>query len=133
MIEKLMRVAPLSEREKQYVEKLIAYWGGRRSFRSKQCWKNAQRLIIADDERRLRYCEGNSSNSGAPIPHAWVTIHGKVVDVTREAAIRKLKRMKISMPMEREYAGVAINRRRVLKHVQRAGYWCSFVDWDRMA
>ena len=129
MIEKQMRVAPLTNRERQYVEELIAAVGGRRSIRSKQCWKNVQRLILEDGmrERRLRYCE-----RGFPIPHAWVTINGKVVDVTREAADRWLKRHGIAQDVDHTYAGVVISRHRVLNHIKRTKMFSPVVDWSHI-
>jgi len=126
--EKRMRVAPLTERERQYVEVLIAAMGGRRSIRSKQCWKNSQRLILEDymGKKRLRYCEGRF-----PVPHAWVTINGKVVDVTREAVNRCLKRQGRG-PIEDAYIGVVVNRRRMLNHIKRTNWFSAVVDWGHI-
>jgi hypothetical protein len=119
-VEGEMRVAPLTDREREYVEKLIREVGGRRSLRAKRCWRNAQKLILADREKRLRYCEGEESS----IPHAWVTINGKVVDVTREAADRRLREMGHELPQEeRAYSGEVINRRTVLRRVLAAKEW----------
>jgi hypothetical protein len=110
------RVEPLTDAEREYVEKLIARIGGRRSIRAKACWRNSQRLLLNDDKRRLRYWE-----CGLPIPHAWVTINGKVVDVTAEAANRALKRMGYSPDgsTNYQYRGVTVNRDVVLKHVHQ--------------
>ena len=110
-----MQVAPLTDREHEYIEILIAKIGGRRSIRVKQCWRNAQRLILVDHENRLRYCEGE-----VPVPHAWVTINGKVVDVTYEAVDRYLARRGIaSNHRERGYFGAVVSRRAVLTHILR--------------
>jgi hypothetical protein len=76
--------------------------------------------MIADHERRLRYCEG-----GFPAPHAWVMINGKVIDVTREAANRTLKRQRITT-IEGEYMGVVISRRRMLNHIKRTKWFNSW-------
>jgi hypothetical protein len=112
------RVAPLTKEEQQYVEKSIAEMGGRRSIRAKACWRNAQRLLlIADDEKRLCYWE-----CGLPIPHAWVTINGKVVDVTAEAVKRKLKRIgeTHTASLFYEYRGVMVDRETVREHMLRS-------------
>ena len=111
----------LTHCERRYVEKLIAS-NGRRSFRAKNCYMNAQRLILYDTEKRLRYWEGALNGS---IPHAWVTIHGKVVDVTREAAQRKLKRLGIppSTTLPDYSGGVYISRHAVLRHVMKTNEW----------
>jgi hypothetical protein len=82
-------IAPFTAGERDYLEKVIADAGGKRPFHVKQCWKNAQELICHDGEGRLRYCEGFLDDT---IPHAWVTIAGKVFDVTAEAVDRRLKR-----------------------------------------
>ena len=105
----------LTESEREYVEKLIRDIGGRRAIHVKACWRNAQRLILADTEKRLRYWE-----CGFPIPHAWVTINGKVVDVTHDAAVRWLKCRGITAGQtSHKYRGVVVNRRRVLPHILR--------------
>src|SRR5215469_13445390 len=83
--------------EREYIEKLMAR-RGRRSFRAKQCYANAQRLILADTEKRLRYWEGTLHCECFSIPHAWITIRGKVVDVTHEAA--QLKEKRFGLPLE---------------------------------
>jgi hypothetical protein len=55
----------------------------------------ARKSILADREKkRLRYWEGEWP------PHAWLTINGKVVDVTREAADRRLREMGHELPQE---------------------------------
>jgi hypothetical protein len=79
-------VVALPEGERDYIKRVMA--DSHHSFRAKICWKNAQVLILYDDEKRLRYWEGRMDG----IQHAWVTINDKVVDVTIEAAARKLKR-----------------------------------------
>lgn len=109
------KVEPLTHAERLYVEMLIVRIGGRRTIRAKRCWWNAQRLLFADAERRLRYWE-----SGLPIPHAWVTINGKVVDVIAEAATRRLKRMGVDNPGDHlhDYRGVIVRRDAV-----RRGCW----------
>jgi hypothetical protein len=62
-------------------------------FAAKNCWANAQRLWVPDQlcEKRLSYWECRYL-----IPHAWVTIRGKVVDVTAEAYERWCRRHKIA-------------------------------------
>jgi|SRR6516162_9020469 len=70
-----MGTKPLSDDERRYVEEVIARCGGRRRFRAKACWKNSHSLMMGDDAKLLRYCEGFLDGS---IPHSWVTINGKV-------------------------------------------------------
>lgn len=113
----LQKVEPLTERECEYVEQLIAKIGGRGTIRAKACWRNAQRLLIADwDARRLQYWE-----CGLPIPHAWVTINGKVVDVTAGAVERALKRMGFTPDGSTNHnyrGGVIVQRDAVLKNIK---------------
>lgn len=47
----------------------------------KQCFENAQRLVLASSGA-LQYQEGFAVGHLFPIHHAWVTICGKVVDLT---------------------------------------------------
>ena len=77
-------IEPLTDDERQYIESLIDKVG-RRMIRSKRCWANSQRMLMEDDENRLCYWE-----CSLPIPHAWVTINGKIVDVTYEAGVVRL-------------------------------------------
>ena len=53
-------------------------------FPIQQCFYNSQRLIDADYTGTLQYVEGYTTSEACrhPLLHAWVTIEGKVVDVT---------------------------------------------------
>jgi hypothetical protein len=122
-------MTPLTDSERRYVETLITAIGGWRSIRSGACFRNAQRLLFHDRQRRLRYCE-----SAQPFAHAWVTINKKIVDVTEEARARQLKRTGMPPHVVRglreigrfDYSrGVTINRRTVLRHVRRVNRWDS--------
>jgi hypothetical protein len=117
----------LLEEERDYIEKLLAM-EGRRSFRAKGCWRNAQRLILRDhcEEKRLRYWEGLMDGS---IPHAWLTINGKVIDVTQEAVRRKCKRDGIeATSAPPDYFGISMGRRVVLRHVLQTGEWGPIIE-----
>jgi hypothetical protein len=101
----------------KYIEEVIARCGGRRTFRIKQCWKNAQLLMTYDDEKRFRYCEGYLDGS---IPHAWVEVDCRVVDVTEEALARKLQRMKMPRKIQRFYSCVYVADHLTLaRHIAR--------------
>lgn len=60
-------------------------------FERRQCFANAQRLVLSDPAKRLCYVEGYVITVGLvlPIPHAWATINGKVVDVTLPLGTRR--------------------------------------------
>ncbi len=121
-------MTPLTDSERRYVETLITAIGGWRSIRTGACFRNAQRLLFADSQRRLRYREGTH-----PFAHAWVTINNKIVDVTEEARARQLQRTMPSHVVRglREIGrfdysrGVTINRRTVLRHFWRVNRWDS--------
>jgi hypothetical protein len=57
----------LTSSERQYVEK-VKRKVSLRSLRAKACWRNAQLLMLHDDENRLRYWECGYDGRG--IPHA---------------------------------------------------------------
>ena len=116
-------IAPLTKGERAYIAKLVDALG-RRSFRVKKCDYNAQRLIINDTARRLRYWEGEMDCSDFSVPHAWVTINGKIVDLTDDAAARRMRREKIPGAHESpNYYGTVISRRLVLRHVMNTNEW----------
>lgn len=117
----------LTNGERQYIEAVISRAGGRRRFRSKACWKNANILMVNDEAKRLSYWEGYLDGC---IPHAWVTINGKVVDVTQEAAVRKLKRMKLTPDAQRTYAGVSIDLLTVVRHAARTRWYSPVTNID---
>lgn len=123
----------LTDGERQYIEALVAQYGGRRYFRIKRCWTNAQSLMLLDDAKRLRYCEGYLDGY---IPHAWVTINGKVVDLTLEAVTRSYWKYTIGIAIvyraSRDLKGVLRTAplRQVISEWLRASQhplnWCAF-------
>jgi hypothetical protein len=48
----------------------------------KQCFSNAQLLVICDHTDELIYHEGYAVGRSIVVHHGWVTINGKVVDST---------------------------------------------------
>ena len=66
-----------------------------------------------DNEKRFRYCEGYLDGS---IPHAWVEVNGRVVDVTEEALERKLRRMKKPRETQPSYSCVYVADHVTLAH-----------------
>lgn len=51
-------------------------------FPRKQCFANSQKLAMFDMSNRLTYVEGFVWVAGIPIHHGWVSLNGKVIDVT---------------------------------------------------
>jgi hypothetical protein len=73
--------APLTREEERIARAAI---GIRRVFRLKECFHNAQRIVLADRTKTLQYVEGYRTEAHIPLPvlHAWATLHGKVIDPT---------------------------------------------------
>jgi hypothetical protein len=63
-----------------------------------------------------------------PIPHGWVTINGKLLDVTAEGARHWLERRTLANPDEHlyEHRGVMVDREMVREHFLRTNI-CSVV------
>lgn len=61
------------------------------NFEPKQCFANSQRIVLCDQAKKLAYVEGYAIIDGIvlPLPHAWVTIKGKIVDVTLPRATER--------------------------------------------
>ena len=107
----------LTAAEQRYINHLVEAAGGRRKFGVKQCYRSAQLLILFDDEKRLRYWE-----CGLPRPHAWVTINGKIVDLTHEANTRLYRRRGYGEMGERDYSGAYMVNRREVHRAMRRGF-----------
>jgi hypothetical protein len=73
--------APLTREEERIARAAV---GTRRVFRLKECFHNAQRIVLADKTKTLPYVEGYRTEAHVPLPvlHAWATLHGKVIDPT---------------------------------------------------
>jgi hypothetical protein len=58
--------------------------GSGRSWRTRQCFWNAQRIVLYGEDAGLRYVEGYvlPRDGGGLIYHAWATLDGKVLDLT---------------------------------------------------
>jgi hypothetical protein len=81
--------------------------------RAKQCYRNAQALVLADETRTLRYCEGYAiSDVRIVAAHAWASIRGKVIDVTWPYRGRWVLGR---LPSAWEYVGVEIDREYVVE------------------
>ena len=52
-----------------------------RPFPIKQCFYNSQMLVTHDRRKMLKYVEGICL-SIIPVPHGWITLNGKVIDLT---------------------------------------------------
>ena len=87
----------------------------------KQCFSNAQLLIVHDDSDELIYHEGYAVGLTIAVPHGWVTINGKVVDLTwklETPASRSLlpEHPVGELPDGYEYVGFPVENREYLLH-----------------
>jgi hypothetical protein len=60
---------------------------GRKKFRIRECFHNAQRIVMADKTETLEYVEGFRLHRGFYAHHAWASIHGKVIDPTNSDGV----------------------------------------------
>jgi hypothetical protein len=102
-----------------------AGFGNVNDFETKACYITAQKLITCHDGMgggdELQYCEGYIAWDGAPLPidHAWVTINGKVVDVTLRAK---------SKTERHSYYGVEVPVKLLVKHMLETRYYCPVIE-----
>jgi len=75
---------PLTDAERRIVRDAAAHarrrW--RCEFAAKECFWNAQTLVLSDESESLVYCEGYALGHLFPVHHAWASINDKVVDLT---------------------------------------------------
>lgn len=124
-------VKPLSEEEKAYVDKVVSACGGFRFFKTRQCYMNAQTLLMRDLERRFEYWEGwyaDTTKAILAFHHAWLTINGKVVDMTVEALHRKYPERE-----PKDYFGVPIPRNDVMKNMVATEHYAGLTEMPRHA
>jgi len=88
-------------------------------FERKQCFFNAQRLVTAGPDGPL-YCEGYCyPKGGIPVHHAWLTLNGKVVDVTLHD--RETGEPVLGEFTTRLYVGISFETRLVRSEMLRTG------------
>ena len=98
--------SPLTPEE---LNAVLSVAGGRR-WRIKECFHNAQMLAAMDISGRLKYVEGYAIGHLVPVLHAWVSVNGKVVDLTWRLESRRRgsfgDRILGVIPEDRAYYGV---------------------------
>ena len=110
-----------------------------RRFPIQQCYANSIALVLQDPF--FQYVEGyfvsEKIGPGFPILHGWVTLDDKVIDLTARLAVpRKSGRLRDRVlgefPAGREYFGVPIGRKYLLRSVSDPKFSGSFIDdWQR--
>ena len=85
---------------------------GGRSFAKKACFFNAHMLVMQDMTDTLVYTEGWAFSRFMPMHHGWVTLSGKVVDLTWDKDGQPIMG---TLPSGWEYLGVAFPDRSMLR------------------
>jgi len=111
----------------------------RMRFQIKQCFYNAQMLVLADRNNKLIYHEGYAFGRAIiAVQHGWATINGKVIDLTwrLDQTIRKSGRLKDRVigvyPEGFEYVGVPFPDKAALriKMLERGWVGSQIDDWE---
>lgn len=69
---------PIPARQQRYLARRL----GSPLFTPKQCYYNAQMLIVSGQKGTYKYCEGYATTQDFEFPfeHSWLLYHGRVVD-----------------------------------------------------
>lgn len=111
-----------------------AIQGSHIRFQRGHCFYNAQKLVLADTTKTLKYVEGMAIGVGAfPTLHGWATINGKVIDLTWQQHTSKRKgrfrdRVLGEIPDGWAYHGVTFESDWVLARWAHYGASFSFLD-----
>ena len=125
----LFESAPLTPGEKSYVRLL-----GMEKCKLKACYRNAQRTFLFHPGVHgmvLKYIEGYATIGFLPVQHAWLSLNGKVVDLTwgpMDKRGHRKGRVLGVIPPGFEYYGLAIERREVSDFVLAHETWGPIID-----
>ncbi len=106
----------------------------RRRFDHRQCFANSQGLVVSDETRKLVYVEGFAwTHALIPTLHGWITINGKVIDVTLPATSvgdtkKREPRQVLGEFADRSYFGVPFLRSYVTRRRNVTGGWGTLID-----
>jgi hypothetical protein len=125
--------------EREMVTVMDAVDRARMRFQIKQCFYNAQMLVLADDSGDLIYHEGWAFGKAIiAVHHGWASINGKVIDLTwrLDQTLRKRGRLRDRIiglyPEGYEYVGVPFPDKRHLreKMLDRGWVGSQIDDWE---
>lgn len=125
---------PLTEDESQVVFDAID--ASRMRFQIKECFYNAQLLVLNDSSDQLIYHEGYGYSGIFPVLHGWATINNKVIDLTWRVTPFKRRRMQDRVlgefPQPYEYFGVPFANKTSLRLIvlQRGAAGTLIDDWE---
>ena len=122
--------APLTEAEHQaFLAAVEAAGGMGRVTEMKQCFANAQRVVHYDPSGLLTYAEGYAVGAAKfPMLHGWVSVGGKVVDLTWRVPNRSVPHVFGVIPVGWEYRGVTFPQVQVMENIVRTEAYQSLID-----
>lgn len=136
----------LSESELEDVELLVDHALQMCDFEMKECFHNAQILVLAEDHigsenlnHGIRYYEGYFIREDLPIPihHGWIAINGKIVDLTIRqtdlvSPLESFEDRTIGeIPSSVSYIGIEISKDDVLSRIEDSSETHTILDdWN---
>jgi hypothetical protein len=127
--------------QKSLMQFLLSIRKQARDFQSKQCYFNAQMVLVSslgsELDGRIRYCEGLYANTKFPmaIPHAWNVLDNEyIVDTTMVADILGNRKANLSdrfigtYPAGNEYEGICIETEFVMQRLSEVQESISILD-----
>ena len=123
------RSEELTEIEKEYVGTI-----SRGDNPTKQCYRNSQMAALTARPREgieLRYVEGMvDAGLGVPLDHAWLSVNGKVVDLTIRVEGEAYDRVHGIMPTNWEYYGVEMDTGECRHCLEHGKHVPLIDDWE---
>lgn len=133
---KLYESIPLTREEYAAVSFVLPY-----GFPTKSCYMNAQRIVtygLLKHVGDVHYVEGVAVGNSIPVDHAWITLNGKVIDLTwgpmKKVAhkdriyLRRTSRVLGVLPEGYEYLGIEFTEEQVMKYLIAHGMYSSLLD-----
>jgi hypothetical protein len=127
--------AKLTENEREIVDAAIAeHHSIHKKFSWRHCFANSQCLLGNDDSKLMVYVEGFAwTHALRPVLHGWLTIGGKIIDVTLPPTTRR--EAKLRQPLQvlgeftaRSYFGVPFLATYVSRRREVTGSYGSPLD-----
>jgi len=115
---------PLTKEEKQIIKTAAKRMG--QKFELKQCFYNAQMLVLSDSSGELEYAEGWAHAGVFPVHHGWVILNGKVVDLTwrdQQGSCRVGRSLDVFA-----YLGVPIGKELIRSRIIKTGWASCVID-----
>lgn len=125
----------LTKEERAIVQAAVeAYHALHGRFDHRHCFANSQGLLACDETRKLVYVEGFAwTHTLMPALHGWISINGKLIDVTLPATRlsdtkRREPRRVLGEFSDRSYFGLPFLRSYVERRREVTGSWGTLID-----